>query len=91
MNPKFFTVDEANALIGFLETALERQVFERAVSCFGESRGRVHFSDDDLWRFRNTKRPQNPVAIVVEGVRRRPRRRVGAPKRPPIPAGRIHA
>lgn len=24
MNPKFFTVDEANALIGFLETALER-------------------------------------------------------------------
>ena len=24
MNPKFFTVDEANALIGFLETTLER-------------------------------------------------------------------
>ena len=24
MNPKFFTVEEANALIGFLENALER-------------------------------------------------------------------
>jgi hypothetical protein len=24
MNPKFFTVEEANALIGFLETAIER-------------------------------------------------------------------
>jgi tetratricopeptide (TPR) repeat protein len=49
---------------------LDRQVYERVISCFSLTSGRYIFQEGDEWLGEVRRFPQNPVQLISDGVER---------------------